>query len=51
MRPTEKLLQSCECIGWAAGQDVRCATKYPGSEEAGIYQSLQNYPIIPRTFI
>ena len=47
--PTEGLLQSCWCIGWA-GQDLICEEKLPwGKKKLESISPFQDHTIIPRT--
>ena len=49
---TEGLLQSCWCIGWAGGQDLRCEEKLPwGQMKLASTSPFQDYPVILGTFI
>ena len=52
VRPTDRLLQSSGCIGWARGQHQRCVNQLPWRQkELTSNSSFKDYLIIPRTFI
>ena len=48
---TERLLQSRGVIGWAGGQDLRCANQQSWGQKLASISPFQDHPIIPRTFI